>query len=218
MDQLLAASPSPIGTKPKQTSRAHAYLAYTMSHSFSTFPFFARSNRQTAAAAMTALRRPPANTLLRPVLPLLLHVLLLLLLDPLHAFRPPLSSSFSSSPPSSSRPPRTRLSATTKTDYYSVLGLAPGATPAEVKRAFRERAKNTHPDASRTTDTTKEFLVIKEAYETLYDARRRAEFDRRRQMAEVADLAFSVGEILTMDIAVPLGKREGGKEGRKGSL
>ena len=36
MDQL-AASPSPIGTKPKQTSRAHAYLAYTMSHSFSTF-------------------------------------------------------------------------------------------------------------------------------------------------------------------------------------
>ena len=37
-------------------------------------------------------------------------------------------------------------------------------------------------------------------------------------MAEVADLAFSVGEILTMDIAVPLGKREGGKEGRKGSL
>jgi len=145
-----------------------------------------------------SLRRPPANTLV-----LLLSLLVVLLLDPLHAFRPPLSSS---SPPPSSRPPRTRLLATSKTDYYSVLGLAPGATPAEVKRAFRERAKNTHPDASRTTDTTKEFLVIKEAYEILYDAQRRAEFDRRRQMAEVAELAVSVGEILTMDIAVPLGK------------
>lgn len=156
---------------------------------------------------MTApsFRRPPANSLVL-ALPLLL---LVLLLEPFHAFRPP--SSFSSLPPSSSRPPRTRLSATSKTDYYSVLGLAPGATPAEVKRAFRERAKNTHPDASRTTDTTKEFLVIKEAYEILYDAQRRAEFDRRRQMAEVADLAFSVGEILTMDIAVPLGKNKGGR-------
>lgn len=30
-------------------------------------------------------------------------------------------------------------------------------------------------------------------------------------MAEVADLAFSVGEILTMDIAVPLGKNKGGR-------
>lgn len=137
-----------------------------------------------------------------PSLLLLVPLLLFLcLLQPLQAFRPPLSSSL----PPSSRPPRTRLLATSKTDYYSILGLAPGATPAEVKRAFRERAKNTHPDASRTTDTTKEFLVIKEAYEILYDAQRRAEFDRRRQMAEVAELAVSVGEILTMDIAVPLG-------------
>lgn len=103
-----------------------------------------------------------------------------------------------------------RLSAS-KTDYYSVLGLSPGATPAEVKRAFRERAKTTHPDSSRSADTTQEFLAIKEAYETLYDARRRAEFDRRRQLAEVADLAVSVGEILTRDVAVPLGKEWRGR-------
>ena len=32
-------------------------------------------------------------------------------------------------------------------------------------------------------------------------------------MAEVAELAVSVGEILTMDIAVPLGRREGEREG-----
>ncbi len=105
---------------------------------------------------------------------------------------------------------KTKLHAATRarsrTDYYEILGLAPGATPEEVKMAFRERAKSTHPDASRTTDTTAEFLVIKEAYEILYDAQRRSEFDRRRQMAEAADLAVSVGQILTMDIAVPLAR------------
>jgi len=76
----------------------------------------------------------------------------------------------------------TRLQALRKADHYEVLGIAPGATPEEVKRAYRERAKNTHPDASRTQDTVSEFMKVKEAYETLYDAQRRADFDRKRKV------------------------------------
>lgn len=55
----------------------------------------------------------------------------------------------------------TRL-AVRKADYYEVLGIEPGASPEEVKRAYRERAKSTHPDASRTSDTVAEFMKIKE--------------------------------------------------------
>lgn len=76
----------------------------------------------------------------------------------------------------------TRLAAMKKADYYSILGLEPTATPEEVKRAYRERAKSTHPDASRTADTISEFMKVKEAYETLYDAQRRSEFDRKRKV------------------------------------
>lgn len=55
----------------------------------------------------------------------------------------------------------TRLQAR-KVDHYDVLGLQPGATPEEVKKAYRERAKSTHPDASRTKETIQEFMKVKE--------------------------------------------------------
>lgn len=100
----------------------------------------------------------------------------------------------------------TRLAAHKKADYYSILGLDPTATPEEVKRAYRERAKSTHPDASRTADTISEFMKVKEAYETLYDAQRRSEFDRKRKIAEVTELAANVGEILATDLAIPLAR------------
>lgn len=49
-----------------------------------------------------------------------------------------------------------------KSDFYEILGIEPGATPEEVKRAYRERAKSTHPDASRTQETIAEFMKVKE--------------------------------------------------------
>jgi DnaJ-domain-containing protein 1 len=62
----------------------------------------------------------------------------------------------------SNHPPTvTRLRAR-KLDCYEVLGIQPGATPEEVKRAYRERAKSTHPDASRTQETIAEFMKVKE--------------------------------------------------------
>ena len=40
---------------------------------------------------------------------------------------------------------------------YAVLGLNPGATPKEIKRAYRERAKKCHPDLNPSTAAAAEF-------------------------------------------------------------
>jgi len=51
-------------------------------------------------------------------------------------------------------------------DPWSVLGLAPGAAPAEVKRAYRALSRAFHPDASRGSDGAR-FREVQEAYEAL---------------------------------------------------
>jgi curved DNA-binding protein CbpA len=50
---------------------------------------------------------------------------------------------------------------------YAVLGLAPGATRTDVKRAFRALAHTTHPDHG---GDAAEFRAVKHAYEALRDA------------------------------------------------
>ena len=51
--------------------------------------------------------------------------------------------------------------------YYEVLGLTPGATLQQVKRAYRALAKRFHPDVSREPDAQERFIEINEAYEFL---------------------------------------------------
>jgi curved DNA-binding protein CbpA len=58
------------------------------------------------------------------------------------------------------------------TDPFRVLGLPPGASPAEVKRAYRALAKRHHPDAAGPAATAR-FLAIQQAYESISAAGRR---------------------------------------------
>jgi molecular chaperone DnaJ len=63
-------------------------------------------------------------------------------------------------------------------DLYSLLGLAPGATPAEIKRAYRRLSRRYHPDINpgdRAAETL--YRKISEAYETLVDPDRRQSYD-----------------------------------------
>ncbi len=67
-------------------------------------------------------------------------------------------------------------------DCYRVLGVRPASSAAEIKRAFRARAKSLHPDVAGKggaagEDNARKMRELISAYETLSDPARRAEFD-----------------------------------------
>ena len=68
--------------------------------------------------------------------------------------------------------------ATTKRDYYEVLGVARGASEREVKSAFRRLARELHPDVSERPDTEERFREAAEAYEVLSKPETRELYDR----------------------------------------
>jgi len=66
-----------------------------------------------------------------------------------------------------------------KRDYYDVLGIARGADGAEIKKAYRQKAKELHPDRNKDNpDAEAQFKEANEAYEVLKDAEKKAAYDR----------------------------------------
>lgn len=68
--------------------------------------------------------------------------------------------------------------ATTKRDYYEVLGVSRSAADLEIKRAFRTQARKFHPDVNKEPDAEARFKEINEAYAVLSDPKARAAYDR----------------------------------------
>ena len=68
--------------------------------------------------------------------------------------------------------------ATTKRDYYEILGVQRGATEDEIKKAFRRLARQYHPDVNKDKGAEEQFKEINEAYEVLGDAQKRQAYDR----------------------------------------
>ena len=63
-------------------------------------------------------------------------------------------------------------------DYYEVLGVARGADAAELKRAFRARARCLHPDVSSDPDAEERFRELTDAYAALSKPASRLLYDR----------------------------------------
>ncbi len=63
-------------------------------------------------------------------------------------------------------------------EYYDLLGIERGATEADIKKAYRKRAMELHPDRNPSPDAEAQFKEITEAYEVLKDPDKRARYDR----------------------------------------
>lgn len=66
-------------------------------------------------------------------------------------------------------------------DYYQIMGLERGASPEEIKRAYRKLARKYHPDVSKEANAEENFKNVGEAYEVLKDPEKRAKYDQYGQ-------------------------------------
>ncbi|KAB5591926.1 DnaJ like protein [Ceratobasidium theobromae] len=70
------------------------------------------------------------------------------------------------------------------THFYEILGVSTSATSAEIKRAYKKKALQSHPDKARAQnnpnnpDAAQNFQELSTAYETLIDDHTRAHYDR----------------------------------------
>jgi molecular chaperone DnaJ len=73
-------------------------------------------------------------------------------------------------------------------DYYKILGLEKGASAEEIKKAFRKKAHEYHPDKAGGNEA--KFKEVNEAYQVLSDSKKKAQYDQFGSGFEQAGAGF----------------------------
>ena len=80
-------------------------------------------------------------------------------------------------------------------DYYFILGIASTATLADVKKSFRQKAAEFHPDRNDSALAPEKFHAVKEAYDVLSDESARTAYDENRRRNLLDDPQATASEI-----------------------
>ena len=87
-----------------------------------------------------------------------------------------------------------------KEDYYDILGLSKGASATEIKKAYRKKAVEHHPDKNPGDSNAEEsFKKAAEAYEVLSDSDKKARYDQYGHQAFEGGGGFGGGGGMNMD-------------------
>lgn len=112
-------------------------------------------------------------------------------------------------------------------EYYDILGVSRDASEGEIKKAFRRKARELHPDVNKAPDAEERFKELNEAYDVLSDAKKRSMYDRfgtadaaqgfggGYQTVDMSDIFSGMGDIFSSFFnmggggAGPAARREG---------
>jgi len=87
-----------------------------------------------------------------------------------------------------------------KKDFYEILGVSKNATAEEIKKAYRKKAIEFHPDKNPGNKEAEEnFKTAAEAYEVLSDADKKAKYDQYGHAAFDGAGGFGGGHHMNMD-------------------
>jgi DnaJ-class molecular chaperone len=84
-----------------------------------------------------------------------------------------------------------------KAEHYAALGLHSDASLADIKKAFRQKASQFHPDRNTASDAPARFREVQQAYDVLSDANKRQAYDDNRRRNLLDDPAQTAREIWT---------------------